>query len=109
MEDLIEEIVGNIFDEDDEIEKCMERIDENTFVIRGSVSLNEVQDVLGVTLPINEYETLSGFITGQLGRIPEKGDKSVIEYEELVFKVEEVKEKKVSKVKVFRNNLIGYY
>lgn len=109
LEDLIEEIVGNIFDEDDEIEKCMERIDENTFVIRGSVSLNEVQDVLGVTLPINEYETLSGFITGQLGRIPEKGDKSVIEYEELVFKVEEVKEKKVSKVKVFRNNLIGYY
>ncbi|MDF2987023.1 MAG: hypothetical protein K0R50_2533 [Eubacterium sp.] len=102
LEDLIEEIVGNIFDEDDEIEKCMERIDENTFLIKGSVGLDEVQDVLGVTLPIDDYETLSGFITGQLGRIPEKGDKSIIEYEELVFKVEEVKEKKVSKVKVCR-------
>ena len=99
LEDLLEEIVGNIFDEDDEVEKYIEKIDENTFVIQGSVSLDEVQETLGVNLS-DEYETLSGFITGQLGRIPEKGDKSVIEYEELVFKVEEVKEKKVSKVKV---------
>lgn len=102
LEDLIEEIVGNIFDEDDEVEKYIEKIDDNTFVIKGSVGLDEVQEVLDVTLPIDDYETLSGFITGQLGRIPEKGDKSVIEYEELVFKVEEVKEKKVSKVKVCR-------
>lgn len=102
LEDLIEEIVGNIFDEDDEVEKYMEKIDDNTFVIKGSVSLDEVQHTLGVNLPIDDYETLSGFITGQLGRIPEKGDKSTIEYDELVFKVEEVKEKKISKVKVCR-------
>jgi putative hemolysin len=100
MEDLIEEIVGNIFDEDDEIEKNIEKIDDNTFIIKGSVGLDDVQKALDVTLPVDDYETLSGFITGQLGRIPEKEDKSVIEYEELVFKVEEVKEKKVSKVKV---------
>lgn len=102
LEDLIEEIVGNIFDEDDEVEKYIEKIDDNTFVIKGSVGLDEVQEVLDVTLPVDDYETLSGFITGQLGRIPEKGDKSIIEYEELVFKVEEVKEKKISKVKVCR-------
>ncbi|WP_024831415.1 hemolysin family protein [Ruminiclostridium josui] len=99
LEDLIEEIVGNIFDEDDEVEKYIDKIDDNTFVIKGSVSLDEVQEALGVNLP-DDYETLSGFITGQLGRIPEKGDKPVIEYEELLFKVEEVKQKKVSKVKV---------
>ena len=102
LEDLIEEIVGNIFDEDDEVEKYMEKIDDNTFIIQGSLSLDEVQEALGVTLPVDDYETLSGFITGQLGRIPEKGDKSIVEYEELVFKVEEVKEKKISKIKVCR-------
>lgn len=99
LEDLIEEIVGNIFDEDDEVEKYIEKIDDNTFVIKGSVSLDEVQEALGVNFS-DDYETLSGFITGHLGRIPEKGDKPIIEYEELVFKVEEVKKKKVSKVKV---------
>lgn len=101
LEDLIEEIVGNIFDEDDEVEKNMEKIDDNTFVIKGSVGLDEVQEALGVnSLPVDDFETLSGFITGQLGRIPENDDKSAIEYEELVFKIEEVNEKKVSKVKV---------
>lgn len=99
LEDLIEEIVGNIFDEDDEVEKYIEKIDDNTFVIKGSVSLDEVQEALGVNFS-DDYETLSGFITGHLGRIPEKGDKPIIEYEKLVFKVEEVKKKKVSKVKV---------
>lgn len=102
LEDLLEEIVGNIFDEDDDEEKHMEKIDDNTFIIKGSVSLDEVQEVLGTNLPIDDYETLSGFIIGQMGRIPEKGDKSTIEFNELVFKVEEVEEKKVSKVKVCR-------
>lgn len=102
LEDLIEEIVGNIFDEDDEIEKDMEKIDDKTFIIKGSVSLDEVQEVLGVNLPVDDYETLNGFIIGQLGKIPQKGDQSTIEFNEFVFKVEEVEEKKVSKVKACR-------
>ncbi len=100
LEDLIEEIVGNIFDEDDDEEKDMEKIDDNTFIMKGSVSLDEVQETLRVNLPIDDYETLSGFIIGQTGRIPEKGDESTIEFNELVFKIEEVDEKKVTKVKV---------
>ncbi len=102
LEDLIEEIVGNIFDEDDDEEKELEKIDDNTFIIKGSISLDEAQEILGADLPIDDYETLSGFIIGQIGRIPEKGDEPTIEYNELVFKVEEVEEKKVSKVKVCR-------
>lgn len=102
LEDLIEEIVGNIFDEDDDEERDMEKIDDNTFVIKGYVSLDAVQEALGVNLPIDDYETLSGFIIGHTGRIPEKGDESTIEFNELVFKIEEVEEKKISKVKVCR-------
>ncbi|HEY9058979.1 MAG TPA: hemolysin family protein [Pseudobacteroides sp.] len=103
LEDLIEEIVGNIFDEDDVEEKEMEKIDDNTFIINGAVSLDEVQEALGVDLPIDDYETLSGFVIGQMGRIPEKGDTSTIEFNELMLKVEEVEEKKVSKIRVCKN------
>jgi putative hemolysin len=100
LEDLVEEIVGNIFDEDDEVEKDMEKLDDNTYLIKGSVSLDEVQEALDVDLPVEEYETLSGFLIGQMGRIPEKGDQSVIEFNQLGFKVEEVEEKRISRVKV---------
>ncbi len=102
LEDLIEEIVGNIFDEDDEIELEFEKIDENTYMINGATSLDAVQDYLDVELPIEEYETLSGFLVGQLGRIPGRDDKSSLEFNSLMFKVEEVDEKRIAKVKVCR-------
>jgi putative hemolysin len=102
LEDLIEEIVGNIFDEDDEEEKLFDKLDENTFMINGSASLDEVKDYLDIELPIEEYETLSGFVIGQLGRIPGKEDNPTVEYNGVVFKVEEVEEKRVAKVKVCR-------
>ncbi|EQB22228.1 Hemolysins and protein containing CBS domain protein [Dehalobacter sp. UNSWDHB] len=102
LEDLIEEIVGNIFDEDDEVELEFEKIDENTYMINGATSLDAVQDYLDVELPIEEYETLSGFLVGQLGRIPGKDDKPSLEFNSLMFKVEEVDEKRIAKVKVCR-------
>jgi len=100
IEDLLEEIVGNIFDEYDEEEKDFEQIDDNTFLIRGTADLDEVQELLQVKLPVDDYETLSGFVIGQLGRIPGRKDKPSIEYEGLIMKVEEVEEKRVSVVKV---------
>ncbi len=100
IEDLLEEIVGNIFDEYDEEEKDFDRLDDNTFLINGTANLDAVQEFLQVKLPIEDYETLSGFIIGQLGSIPGKEDKPTIEFDGLVFKVEEVEEKRVSLVKV---------
>ena len=99
IEDLIEEIVGNIFDEYDEVEKDFEKLDENTFLLNGAASLERVSDVLKVDLPVNDYDTLSGFLIGQLGRIPREEEKPVIEFEGLVFKVEEMAEKRIVKVK----------
>lgn len=100
IEDLIEEIVGNIFDEYDEEEKFVDKVDENTFMINGSSSLDLVADYLEVELPTEDYETLSGFIVGQLGRIPKKDDKPTVEFNGLLFKVEKVENKRISKVKV---------
>lgn len=102
IEDLMEEIVGNIFDEYDEEEKDFEKIDENTYVFNGTINLDEVQDFFNIKLPVDDYDTLSGFIIGQLGRIPGEDDKPEIEFNGLVFKVEEVDEKRVAKVKICR-------
>lgn len=100
LEDLIEEIVGNIFDEDDEFEQEIEKLDENTYMIFGSTSLDTVVEYLDVELPIEEYETLSGFLVGQLGRIPENDEKPTVEFNGLIFKIEKVDEKRIAKVKV---------
>ncbi len=100
LEDLIEEIVGNIFDEDDEVEKDIEKLDEATFLINGAISLDAVEDYFDVQLPTDEYDTLSGFVIGQLGRIPKKEDKPTVEFNSLVFKVEKVDKKRIAKVKV---------
>ncbi len=99
LEDLLEEIVGNIFDEYDEEEEEIRQLDENTFLIEGYAGLDRVQHYLDMDLPIEDYETLSGFIIGQLGRIPGQDDKPSIEFDGVIFKVEEVCEKRIVRVK----------
>lgn len=100
IEDLLEEIVGNIFDEYDEEEKEIEKIDENTFILSGTINLEKVKEFFEADLPADIYDTLSGFIMGQIGRIPEDDENPVVEYDKLVFKVEKVEDKRILKVKV---------
>ena len=59
MEDILEELVGDIFDEYDDIEQEYEKIDENTYYISGNVTINEVKKILNVPIPEGDYETLS--------------------------------------------------
>lgn len=99
LEDLLEEIVGNIFDEYDEEEEEIHKLDENTFIIQGHASLDHVKDHLDIDLPVDDYDTLSGFIIGQLGRIPGPDDKPTLEFDGVIFKVQEVYEKRIARVK----------
>jgi len=107
LEDLLEEIVGDILDEDDEEERRIHTIDEHTYRMDGLVSLDSVKDCLEVELPIDDYETLSGFIIGQLGRIPATGELPTVTFAGWVFKVEEVDEKKIARVLVRRASIIS--
>jgi len=101
IEDLIEEIMGNIFDEYDDEEPDIEKLDEDTYSIKGTVGLDIVKEFFDAeALPTEDYDTLSGFIIGQLGRIPEENDTPELEYSGMIFKVEKVEEKRISKVKV---------
>lgn len=102
IEDLIEEIVGNIFDEYDDPDwemDLLEKIDEFTYRMDGTISLNEVKEMLKIDLPTQEYDTLSGFIIGQLGYIPSPDEQPVMEFENVVFAVEEMNERRIVKVK----------
>ena len=62
MEDIIEEIVGNIFDEYDDDEVDVKKIDDNTYILNGTVTLYEVNRIFGVEIPEGDYETLSGYL-----------------------------------------------
>ena len=103
MEDILEELVGNIFDEYDEIENDYEKIDENTYIIAGHVSITDLKKILDVEIPEGEYDTLSGYLTELLGRIPEDGEKPVLETNEVTYKIEDYEDKRIKLVKACKN------
>lgn len=105
IEDLIEEIVGNIQDEYDIEEDEVTIIDEKTLEVDGLMNISDVEDVIQANLPIDEYDTLSGFILGQLGRFPEEDEKVVIVYEGFRFEVLGTDNKIITKVKVIKPEL----
>lgn len=104
MEDILEELVGNIFDEYDDVEVEYKRLDDNTYLIDGSVSLYEMKKILDIELPEGDYETLSGYLIEKLGRLPEEDEHQVIEDEHLTYKIEEYEDRRIKWVKVCKNN-----
>ncbi len=102
IEDLIEEIVGNIFDEHDEEIKEVERIDNRTFIVEGLTGLDIVSEMLDIELPEGDYDTLGGYVVAQLGWIPGENEKPTVEYNNIVFQVEAVEERRIAKVKIIK-------
>jgi len=101
MEDLVEEIVGNIYDEYDEIEAPdVHKMGDNKYMIQGLAEPEDVARVLGIILPKDEeYDTFGGFLVHLLDRIPNDGEKDVsVNYNGYLFKVYEVKEKRIVSV-----------
>lgn len=97
MENLIEEIMGSIYDEYDEEElPDIEQIYENAYCVNGAADLETVADFFDITLPTDDYDTVSGFIVGQIGHIPIEGEQAEFEFNGLIFKVYEVLEMRVS-------------
>ena len=92
MEDILEEIVGNILDEYDKEETFVELKGEKSYEIDGLTPLEELNDVLGIEFDDedDEIETLNGFLINKLGYVPESDDESVIEYEGYSFKILQV-------------------
>ncbi len=106
MEDILEEIVGDIYDEYDDIEEEYEKIDDKTYILSGSMPIYDVNKLLESHIPEGDYDTISGYLQEELGRIPSEEENPIIETEELIFKIEEYEDKRILKVKVCRNDKV---
>ncbi len=103
MEDILEELVGNIFDEHDEEELEYELIDENTYMVNGNISIGDLEKIIGIEISDGDYETLSGYLLGKLEELPPEGEKTIIEDGKLTYKIEEYEDKRIKRVKICKN------
>ncbi|MCI8384002.1 MAG: HlyC/CorC family transporter [Clostridia bacterium] len=104
MEDILEELVGDIFDEYDKEEKEYEQIDSNTYYLSGSMTINDVNKLLDAQIPEGDYDTISGYLQDKLGRIPEEEELPTIDTETVTYKIEEYEDKRILKVKACKNH-----
>lgn len=101
LEDIIEEIVGDIDDEYDEEEDIIKKLDDRNYLVDGSVSLDDLDEEIGISLESENSETIGGFIIDLLGEIPQDGRKSRdVKFENYNFKILSVKERRIEKIKL---------
>ena len=98
LEDVLEEIVGEIEDEYDLPDESFERVDERTIRIDGTFPIDDFNEQFRTELPQEDYHTVAGFVFGLLGRAPEEGD--VMDHEGLRFKVLETDGARIERLEV---------
>jgi putative hemolysin len=98
LEDLLEEIVGEIEDEYDLPDESFERVDERTVRIGGTFPIDDFNEQFGTELPQADYHTVAGFVFGQLGRAPQEGD--VVEVDRLRFTVLQTERSRIERLEV---------
>ncbi len=98
LEDLLEEIVGEIEDEFDLPDESVEQVDEDTIRIDGTFPIDDFNEQFKVELPDEDFHTVAGFVFGQLGRMPAAGDE--LEHDGLQFRVEEVDGSRIDRLTV---------
>ncbi|EES47720.1 hemolysin family protein [Clostridium botulinum] len=102
IEDLIEEIVGDIEDEYDDANTSIEVIKDNEYIVDGSVRLHDIGDLIGIDMESDEFDSVGGLIIGELGRMPE--EKEEIECDSMKFIVENIDKNRIKKVRIFTDN-----
>lgn len=98
IEDLIEEIVGDIEDEYDKDVKDIEVIQEDEYIVNGSVKLEAINELIGTHIESDDFDTIAGFVIGIIDRIPELGE--VIEFEHIRFVIENIERNKIEKIRI---------
>ena len=98
MEDILEELVGEIWDEHDEVVEDFSEISENVWSVDASVNLDEFADKFDVKIEEAESVSLGGFVAEQLGKVPEEND--TFDYENITVTVEKCEDHRVTSVKV---------
>ncbi len=104
MEDILEEIVGNIFDEHDKENRLIEKLSDQCYIVQGMASLDDVGDALDIAFQEEEYDTLNGFLISQIDKIPSDGETFSIAYAGWNFDVTSVADKMVQIVRISKDN-----
>lgn len=108
MEDLIEEIMGDIDDEYDHDDPDVRLLEKDVYIARGSVSIKELNSRLDIEMDeeTEDYDTLGGFIIHHLGYIPDDGEKPELIIEGISYKVESVEDKRIVSVRISRLEIL---
>lgn len=107
MEDILEEIVGNILDEYDEEESHIQKRGQDEYIIDGMSELEELEERFGIDFEEDEFDTLNGFLISRMDRIPEENEKFSILVGDYQFQILKVENRRIEKVLVTRNPLAG--
>jgi putative hemolysin len=101
LEDLIEEIVGEIHDEFEREERLVEKLEDSSYLVDAKLSIEDVNDRLKINLPTGEYDTVGGYVFEALGKLPSVG--SFVRYQDLLITVEKVLKRRITRIKISRN------
>lgn len=104
LEDLLEELVGEITDEYDREEPELEKVDDGVYRVSGKTSIDDVNELLGAQLPDEEWDTVAGLVLDIMGRVPDQGEECRIDG--LTFTAEEIKGRRIEKVLITRDSEI---
>jgi putative hemolysin len=101
MEDILEEIVGNIMDEYDEDEECIEETgNDNEYLIDGMTPLEELEETFHISFHEEAFETLNGFLISKMDKIPEENEEFSIDVDGYNFKILSVEQRMIKSVLV---------
>jgi len=99
IEDLVEVIVGDIEDEYDEEDEEIIVIKEDEYVVEGSTKITDVNELIGVNLESEEFDSIGGFIIGHLKRLPEENE--IIKVDNIEFRIESLDKNRIKKIRIF--------
>ncbi len=105
IEDLVEEIMGDINEEYENVEPEIQQVKENEYIIDASVSIDDINEMFGLKLESEYYDTISGYIIEQLGYIPNEQKGGTVNVEGCVFTILEVKGNTIQKIHMKRENV----
>jgi putative hemolysin len=98
IEDLLEELVGEIVDEYDEEEPMVVRLDDGGYLVDARMAIDELEDLIGVELPAEEWDTVGGLVLGLAGRVPREGE--AFDVAEYTFVADQVQGRRISRVRL---------
>ncbi|EPH61582.1 hypothetical protein D932_02593 [Enterococcus casseliflavus 14-MB-W-14] len=100
LEDLLEEIVGEIDDESDEVEELYEKVSDKEYVIQGRMLIDDFNEAFNMSLHMSDVDTMAGYLITALGMIPDEGEKLSFEVDNVKLISEEMEGSRVLKIRV---------